>query len=117
MYSILADIVVAVHLLWIMFLIFGALVGWKVRWVMWLHLGSLGFSVVLQVFGWLCPLTHLEVWLRAKSGWAYSGMFIQHYVEKLVYLDVSRTAVFVGTAVVIAGSGVLYLKGSSQGTK
>ena len=114
MYSILADIVVAVHLLWIMFLIFGALVGRRVRWAMWLHLGSLGFSVFLQVFGWLCPLTHLEVWLRGKSGGAYSGSFIQHYVEKLVYLDVSRTAVFIGTGVVIVGTCIVYLRFRKQ---
>lgn len=104
----LADIVVAAHLLWIGFLIFGALVGRKVRWVMWLHLASLGFSLVLQIFGWLCPLTHLEIWLREQAGGGYSGPFIQHYVERLVYLDAPRWKVFVGTVVVIGGSGVLY---------
>ncbi|MFH0765430.1 MAG: DUF2784 domain-containing protein [Calditrichota bacterium] len=108
MFSLLADIVVATHLIWIGFLIFGALIGRKIRPVMWLHLGSLVFSVVLQINYWICPLTHLEVWLRGKSGGAYSGPFIQRYVERLVYLNVSRTAVFVGTVVVIAGTLLLY---------
>ncbi len=110
MYAIFADIVVAVHLLWIGFLIFGALIGRKITWVMWLHIGALIFSVILQIKGWLCPLTHLENYLRAKSGWTYSGPFIQHYVEELVYLDVSRQAVFIGTTVVILGSAVVYWK-------
>ncbi|NQU06363.1 MAG: DUF2784 domain-containing protein [Calditrichaeota bacterium] len=110
MYNLLADIIVSLHLLWILFLIFGALIGRKVKWVRALHIASLGFSVLLQLKSWICPLTHLEVWLRGKAGWTYSGNFIQHYVEKLVYLDVSRMAVFIGTIAVIFLTVVLYWK-------
>jgi len=81
-----------------------------VHWAMWLHISALAFSVVLQLKGWLCPLTHLENYLRAKSGWTYSGPFIQYYIEKLVYLEVSRTAVMIGTILVIAGSLLVYWK-------
>lgn len=109
MYQALADITVAIHLLWIVFLIFGALVGYRVKWVRVLHLASLAYSVFLQLTKGICPITYLEVWLRDKSGWAYSGTFIQHYVEKLVYLEASRTAVFIGTLVVIGGTMWLYL--------
>jgi len=110
MYSLLADIVVAIHFLWILFLIFGAIPGRLIKWVRILHICSLAFSVLLQLKNWICPLTHLEVWLRAKSGWAYSGSFIQHYVEKLVYLEAPRWVIFIGTAVVIGVTGVVYLK-------
>ncbi len=108
-YRILTDITIVCHLLWILFLIFGALFGRRILWVRLLHLSSLGYSILLQLNHWLCPLTHLEIWLRSKTGSGYSGSFIQHYVEKLVYLDVSREAVFIGTAVVIVGTGVIYL--------
>ena len=110
MFTILADIVVAFHLFWIGFLIFGALVGRKVRRVMYLHLASLGFSVMLQTFDWICPLTPLEVWLREQEGGGYTGAFIPHYIERLVYLDVPRWVVFAATVVVIGGSGVVYWK-------
>ncbi len=54
-----ADLVVVIHLLWILFIIFGALIGRRIIWVKWLHIGALAFSVVLQIFQWICPLTYL----------------------------------------------------------
>lgn len=112
LYGISADIIVTVHLLWILFLILGALVGMKVRWVRLTHIGALAFSVLLQLNNWVCPITHLEYWLRSRSDSAYTGGFIKHYVEKLVYLDVSPSAVLWGTGVVIVGSIFLYWRGS-----
>ncbi len=110
-YGILADTVVLVHLLWILFLIVGAHWGRKHRPVMVVHGVGLVFAVVSQVFGWYCPLTHLEVWLRKRqnSAQAYHGSFIAHYAEKLVYIDVSPgiilalTLVLVGLTVRIYG--------------
>jgi hypothetical protein len=38
---------------------------------------GLAFSIVMQVFGWYCPLTHLEFWLRAvHPATIYPGSFI-----------------------------------------
>ncbi len=88
LWKLAADLVVVIHLLWILFIIFGALIGRRIVWVKWLHIGALAFSVVLQIFHWICPLTYLEVWLRSRHGrsLAYSGDFIAHYAEELVYL-------------------------------
>ncbi|MDE3244368.1 MAG: DUF2784 domain-containing protein, partial [Nitrospirota bacterium] len=85
-----ADVVVLIHLLWIGFILFGALlVRWR-GWVKWLHAGALLFSVCLQLFNWTCPLTWLEVWLRRQHDPAltYTGDFLAHYAEELVYLQV-----------------------------
>ena len=109
LYRTLADITVALHLLWILFLIFGWLPGLWVKWIRVVHLASLGFSIILQLNEWICPLTHLEIWLRGKAGWTYSGSFIRHYVEKLVYLEVPRQAVFAVTLAVVAVSLWLYI--------
>ncbi len=89
-FKVLADIVVLIHFLWIVFLIFGAIPGVRYRAVKIVHLTALAFAFVIQVFGWYCPLTHLEVWLRLRyePGLSYAGSFIIHYVEKFVYLDV-----------------------------
>ncbi len=108
----LADSVVLLHFLWIVFLIFGALAGYYLRWVKYLHLGSLVFSLLLQGFGWICPLTILEVWLRQQQtpGGGYRGGFIQHYVEKIVYLDVPAWVILVGTLVVVAITVWVYLR-------
>jgi Protein of Unknown function (DUF2784) len=110
-YQVAADGVVAFHFAWILFLIGGAIIGGRVRWVMWTHLAALGYSVLLQVFSWTCPLTYLELWLwnRTPSG-SYSGSFIAHYLEKLIYMEIPRGLLFVLTVVVIIVSAAVYLK-------
>lgn len=110
-YKIAADIVVAVHFGWILFLIGGAFIGRRVRWVMWMHLVALGYSVLLQAFSWICPLTYLELWLwnRTPAG-SYSGSFIAHYLEKLIYMEIPRGLVFVLTVAVIVISAVVYYR-------
>ena len=102
-----ADFVVLTHLLWILFIIFGALIGCQFVWVKWLHIGALIFSVLLQLFRWICPLTYLEIWLRRQHdpSLAYAGDFIAHYAERLVYLQVSRWAVL-GVTFVVVGLSV-----------
>ena len=99
-YKILADSVVFIHFLWIVFLIFGALPGVRYRPVKYFHIGGLGFAVVSQIFGWHCPLTYLEVWLRERHGeLGYGGSFIAYYLERIIYLEVSGTAIFTLTVV------------------
>ncbi|OGW38759.1 MAG: hypothetical protein A2010_04730 [Nitrospirae bacterium GWD2_57_9] len=111
-YRILADITVLVHFLWIVFLIAGAYWGRKYRAVRNVHLAGMGFALVSQVFGWYCPLTHLEVWLRAHQDQAaaYAGSFIVYYTEKLIYISVSPAMIFVVTLVLIGINIFVYAR-------
>ena len=99
LYKILADITVFAHLFWIVFLFLGALWGVKSKVIRIFHLSGLFFSILLQVFGWYCPLTHIEVWLMSKHDptITYMGSFIIYYVEKVVYLELSQTTIFIFT--------------------
>ena len=106
-----ADAVVFLHLLWIVFLIAGAIPGARWAWVKWTHLAALVFSIALQLFGWICPLTHLEAWLRRQGGaLAYEGTFIRHYLEQIVYAELPPTAIFIATVVIIAASLWVYFR-------
>jgi hypothetical protein len=109
-YKILADFVVLVHFSWIVFLIAG--LGRRYRTIRIFHMAGLGFAVLLQIFGWYCPLTYLEIWLREKHdpSITYKGSFIIHYVEKLVYINLTREMVFVLTLMLVSVSACLYLK-------
>ena len=111
-YSLTADSVVAIHFAWILFLIGGALIGRRIRWVMWLHLSALTYSLLLQIFSWICPLTYLEVWLRSRGlpGESYSGSFIAAYLEKFVYMQISQGWLFFLTALVVGSSVVIYYR-------
>ena len=99
LYKILADITVLIHFLWILFLIFGALWGIRKKAIKHIHLLGLLFAILIQVLGWYCPLTHLEFWLRSRHNPSivYTGSFIIHYLERVVYLEISQTGIFLVT--------------------
>ena len=97
-YRIAADLVLAVHTSFVLFVILGLvliLVGgvrcWP--WVRnpWFRLGHLlaiGVVVAQAWLGAICPLTNLELALRSKAGDAvYSGSFIAHWMETILYYE------------------------------
>jgi hypothetical protein len=102
-YKILADITVLSHFLWIVFLFLGGIWGRQSRLVKTFHLSGLAFALIIQIFDWYCPLTHLEAWLRAKHNpdLAYAGSFIIYYVERIIYLEISRYIVLIVTLLLV----------------
>jgi hypothetical protein len=111
-YKVLADITVLVHFLWIVFLFFGALWGRRSRTVKIFHLSGLAFALIIQIFDWFCPLTHLEVWLRERHnpGLTYAGSFIIYYVEKIVYIEISHYIVLIVTLLLSGFNIWIYLR-------
>jgi hypothetical protein len=111
-YKILADGVVLIHFLWIVFLFFGVFWGIRNKIVKIFHISGLVFAFVIQIFDWYCPLTHLEVWLRSKHDPAlvYTGSFIFHYVEKIVYIEFSRLLIVVFTFILCGINTWLYFR-------
>jgi hypothetical protein len=112
LYRLAADLTVIIHFLWIVFLAAGAFIGRRYRTVKMIHIAGLLFSVVMQIFGWNCPLTHLELWLRQKHdpSMSYAGSFIIHYIETIVYVELSPVIIFVLTLILVAVSAYLYSK-------
>jgi len=112
LFEIFADFVVLAHFLWILFLFLGALLGVRYKAIKIIHLGGLCFAILIQVFGWYCPLTHLEFWLRFKHDptLAHTGSFIIHYLERIVYIQVSRPLIFLLTGSLCALNAWFYLR-------
>lgn len=102
-YSILADVVVVLHVAYIAFVVLGLvaiLIGVLMRW-QWVrnfwfrivHLAMIGVVVVQALVGVLCPLTLLEQYLREKAGEVtYAGSFIGHWADELIFYDISAQA-------------------------
>ncbi len=85
-YRALADITFVVHLLFVIFVVFGGLlvVCWKR--LAWLHLPALLWGVLLEWNAWICPLTPVENWLLRRAGVAgYGGGFVEHYIVPIIY--------------------------------
>lgn len=86
LYRLAADAVVLVHGAFILFVVAGGLLVARWRFVAYLHLPAALWAVVLELRGWICPLTPLEVYLRQQAGDAgYAGGFIEHYLIPLIY--------------------------------
>jgi len=110
-YSALATAVLFLHGLFILWVIFGALL---VRCALlvrsrpilrWLHIASLVW------LPWPCPLTLLENWLEARAGVEpYQGGFLLHYLDRLVYPDISPTVLTVAGVFVCTLNLALYAR-------
>lgn len=76
----------ALHLAFILFVVFGALLVARFPRVVWLHGPSVVWSGVAAIRGWICPLTPLESRLREMAGAeGYDTGFIEHYLVPLIY--------------------------------
>ena len=109
LYGFLADLVVVVHLAFMVFVGAGSLLAWRCRWLTWLHAPSLIWAGTSITLGLQCPLTALETLLRRLAGEvAYSGGFVDHYVEGVVYPE-SLTALLRAVALIIIVVGYIGL--------
>ncbi len=110
-YRALADLVLVVHLTFVLFVVLGGLL--VLRWprAAWLHIPAAIWGVLIEYTGWICPLTPLENSLRARGGEAgYSGGFIEHYIQPVLY-----PAVLTRSTQVVLGSLALVLNLTAYG--
>lgn len=110
MWTLLADAVVIVHLLFILFAIFGGLL--TLRWprTAYLHLPVLTWALWISFSNSVCPLTPLENGLRQRGGEAaYAEGFINHYIMPIIYPPgLTITQQIVLGSLLLAGNLVLY---------
>ncbi len=82
----LADLVVLIHFLFVLFVVFGGLL--VLRWpkVAYVHLPVAAYGALIELVGWICPLTPLEKRLREDAGLeGYQGGFVEHYILPVLY--------------------------------
>ena len=103
----LADIILIVHLGWILFMLYGFALTvralWRptflVFWDRWLfrtiHLGGIIFVAALELLGRYCPLTIWEYGLR--RGTDQPGYFVLDWIERLIYPDVNPLVYLIPT--------------------
>jgi len=89
MHSALADVILGLHLLFILWIVFSASVTRCRPVLQRLHRGSLVWGILIEILPWTCPVTWAENWLEARAGVApYQGGFILHYLDALVYPNI-----------------------------
>lgn len=112
LYRIAADGLVLFHLSFILFVLFGGLLAFKWRHLIWSHLPAAAWGVSVEVFHLPCPLTHWENLMRNAAGQTgYGGGFIEHYVWPIIYPAGLTPATQLGLAGVVLVINVLvYLR-------
>ncbi len=96
-----ADALMLLHFVIVLFVVLSVPVIWSGFWLKkpfarnrtfrFVHLGAMAFVLVQALVGEICPLTKLEMALRLKAGGGvYAASFIQHWVHKALYLDLSQ---------------------------
>ena len=85
-YGWLADAVFALHLGFIAFAVLGAFCVLRYPRLAWLHVPAALWAVLIELFGWICPLTPLENALLRRAGeTGYGEGFVAHYLVPLIY--------------------------------
>ena len=106
----MSDLVVAVHLAFVGFVVFGGAAVCRWPRLGWVHLPAVVWAVGIEWSGAVCPLTPLENWLRLRGGaGVYQGDFVEQYLLPVLYpAGLTRTGQFVLGAAVLAINGVSY---------
>jgi len=118
-YRLLADILLVIHLAWIVFMLWGFVLTVRAFWRpsfydRWLfrslHLGGIVFVGIWELMGKYCPLTIWEYDFRRlhDPSVEYPGSFIVDLLERLVYPDVDPMIVAVPTMAIALFTLVLF---------
>ena len=86
MYELAADIILIIHFLFILFVIFGALLFFVSKKIVFIHIPAIIWGSYIELTHSICPLTYLENWFLHKANLTtYSEGFIQNYLVQIVY--------------------------------
>lgn len=110
LYQLAADVILLVHFSFIAFVVAGGLLLFKWRQLIWLHLPAVIWGALIEISGWICPLTPVENMLRKAGGDTdYSGSFIEHYLVPVIYPSGLSHTTFIAMGIgIIIINAVLY---------
>lgn len=110
-----ADLTVLLHFLFILFVIFGAILVARLPKLKMVHWAALAYGLLVEVFNWYCPLTLLEQRLRRVGGQqAYERSFLVHYLDSWIYWDVPQWVLMAGAMGVVLVNVAVYCRNGRQ---
>jgi hypothetical protein len=120
MYSVAADAVLVLHLVFVLFVGLGGLLA--LRWppVAWIHIPAAVWGAAIEFGGWICPLTPIENDLRVRAGESpYTGDFVARYLLPVIYPEgLTRDAqIVLGLGVVLLNTVIYFIVFRRQRTR
>ena len=118
-YRALAELTLATHAVFIVFVVIGGFLAIRVRRVAWFHIPCAIWGALIEFAGWTCPLTPLENVLRRAGGEAgYNEGFIERYLLPLIYPgDLTRELQFLLGALAVGLNLIAYWLVFRRGAK
>ena len=104
MYEFLANITLIIHLIFILFVIFGGLLFFIFSKAIYIHFPALIWGIYIELTRSICPLTYLENWFLSQGELTtYSDSFIQNYVLPIIYTEnlTAELQIYLGTTLII----------------
>ena len=104
MYELAADLILIVHFIFIIFVVFGALLFFVVKKIVFIHIPAFIWGSYIELTHSICPLTYLENWFLHKANLTtYSESFIQNYLVSIVYpTNLSKDLqIYLGIAIIV----------------
>ncbi len=112
LYQSLATAVAIVHFGFMVFVVTGGLL--VLRWpaIKWVHLPAAIWGALIEIGGWVCPLTILEnAFLRRAGAAGYDDGFIAHHLFGVIYpRGLTRGMEFAIAVFVIVVNAAIYRK-------
>ncbi len=88
LYQLAAEAVLILHLSFGVFAVLGGFALGPCPRLAWLHVPTVIWGTLVNLAGWVCPLTPLENWFRGLAGQSgYEGDFIEHYLQPIIYSE------------------------------
>ncbi len=107
-YRILADVVVVLHIAFVLFVVIGGFLVYRWPRVIYAHIPVAIWGALIEFVGWVCPLTPLENHLRKLGGEAgYAGGFVEHYLLPILYPHALTRNVQIALGVFVVACNVL----------
>ena len=86
LFEILATSALLLHFIFILFVIFGALLILRFRKIIYIHIPAVAWGAYIELSHSICPLTYVENYFLKKTGKnQYSIDFIENYIFKIIY--------------------------------
>jgi hypothetical protein len=108
LWRLLADLVLVIHALFILYAVVGGLACFWHRRLVWVHLPVVTWAALVVLFAWPCPLTPLEIHLREQAGQtAFQGSFVEHYLLHFIYPEGLTRGIQIGLGLGVLGINML----------
>ena len=104
MYELFANLTLIIHLIFILFVIFGGLLFFIFSKIIYIHLPAVLWGIYIELNNSVCPLTYLENWFLYKGELTtYSNNFINNYLIPIIYPEglTNEIQIYLGISLIV----------------